>query len=175
MKFSDGELVKSNSDAYNTAKASTYTGAATFKCVKGTNVTYKANDFDTIAKNGTYTVEFRLVYDSDKKNTSKDEDGNAYAAVTNTFTVNNTVVVPTVTVDTRKVDLADYVAGLSTDVDMNNNTSSHESITADNSADNEKPSTDGTKLTVKNVKVTDTRAGLNWTFYVPINTTFTQK
>ena len=175
LKFSDGELVKSNSDAYNTAKASTYTGAATFKCVKGTNVTYKANDFDTIAKNGTYTVEFRLVYDSDKKNTSKDEDGNAYAAVTNTFTVNNTVVVPTVTVDTRKVDLADYVAGLSTDVDMNNNTSSHESITADNSADNEKPSTDGTKLTVKNVKVTDTRAGLNWTFYVPINTTFTQK
>ena len=175
LKFSGGELVKSNSDAYNTTKASMYTGAAKFDCVKGKAVTYKANDFDTIAKNGTYTVEFRLVYSESKKNTSKDEDGNAYAAVINTFTVNNTVVVPTVTVDTRKVDLSDYVAGLSTDVDMNNNTSSHASITEDTSTGNEKPSTDGTKLTVKNVKVTDTRAGLDWTFYVPINTTFTQK
>ena len=178
LKFAAADLVKDTSDAYT--DAASYTGAATFNCVKGTSVTYKANDFGTIAKNGTYTVEFRLHYadvngKENTKNTSKDESGNKFAAVTNTFTVNNTVVVPTVTVDTRKVDLADYVAGLSTDVDMNNNESSHKSITTDATSGNEKSSTDGTKLTVKNVKVTDTRAGLDWTFYVPINTTFTQK
>ena len=178
LRFANGALVKSNSEA-DAADYKDITDA-TFSCVSGTAVTYKTNDFTTIAKNGTYTVEFRLHYAdvAGKKNAKNtNTDGNfTYAAAINTFTVNNTVKVPTVTVNTRKVDsLSNYVEALSTDVDMNNNTSSHESITADTSEGNEKPSTDGTKKTVKNVIVTDTRAGLDWTFYVPINTTFTQK
>ena len=162
LTFAPGTLTSDNS----TATSQVYTGAATFNCVKGTSVTYQANNYDTIAKNGTYTVEFELTYaDGTKK-------------VTNTFTVNNTVKVPTVTVDTRKANITSqgYVEALSTDVDMNNNTSSHESISGISGTNNEKFSTDGTKVTVKDVKVVDnSRNGLDWTFIIPINTTFTQK
>ena len=61
---------------------------------------------------------------------------------------------------------------------MNNNTSSHESISqVQPTTGNETPSANGTKVTVKNVIVTDERVNDNetWNFYIPINATFTQK
>ena len=192
LAFQPGTLVSGNvvsGSAIDTAFVSyTDTSTAAFTCVdttaNGGRVIYKTNDYSSLAKLGTYTVEFRLHYkdvngNNNPKNTSKDADDNKFAVVTNTFTVSNTVVVPTVKVESRSVDsIANYIDKLSTNVDMNNNTSSHESISqVQPTTGNETPSANGTKVTVKNVIVTDERVNDNetWNFYIPINATFTQK
>lgn len=63
----------------------------------------------------------------------------------------------------------DITAALKTDVDMNNNTSAHESIS--------NPVTTGTstaaKSVVKSVDVADNYGADVWTFVVPVNATFT--
>ena len=177
LAFASGKLIESNAksgSAISTAwKPYATTSDAKFDCVDTTASAqiYKANDYTTLAKLGTYTVEFRMTY---AKDTSK------YVSATNTFSVANTVKVPTVTVVSRKADsttFTDYVKGLKTDVDMNNNTSDYVSISEDTTANNATTSANGTKVTVKNVIVRDDRVidGEKWNFYVPINTTFTQK
>ena len=131
----------------------------------------KANDNTTLAKTGTWTVEATLHYVADGKDVVK----------TNSFSVKNSVVVPTVKVTTRNIDslgFADIQKVLKTNVDMNNNTSDYESITGLVSGVNKYTSgtltatnTDGNKVLVKDAVVEDG----NWEFYVTINTTFTVK
>ena len=128
-----------------------------------------------LAKTGMYTIEYRL-YTSDTKYTSR----------TQTFNVKNSVAIPTVTVTSRTVDSlsdpADIIKVLSTNVDMNNNDSEHESImnlyadtntTAPTASSTNKMTVkyatvkDAYTYNVNNVDTVDT-----WVFYVPINSTF---
>ena len=190
--LTSANVVSGSAATLDTAYDSYSGSGVKFKSVNATStIIYKENDFSTLAKLGNYTVEFRVHYadvngKNNTKNTSTAADKTTkYASVKNSFSVTNTVKVPTVTVTSRKVDssnVLDYKQNLKTDVDMNNNTSDYESISVINDAYNTKPvneklSTDSKKVTVKNVIVEDDRVndGEVWNFYIPINSTFTLK
>lgn len=124
-----------------------------------------------LAKPGVYTIEYQLT--------------TASGTTTRTQTVNvkNSVAIPTVKVTSRTVDTLTspgIIKVLSTNVDMNNNDSDHESIkTCAANANGVAPtvSTSGDKMTVKYVTIEDkyaheTYGTVTWTFYVPINSTF---
>ncbi|MDY5102259.1 MAG: hypothetical protein SPE81_04065 [Agathobacter sp.] len=132
----------------------------------------KANDNTTLAKTGTWTVEATLHYVA---------DGGKDVVKTNSFSVKNSVVVPTVKVTTRNIDslaFTDIQKVLKTNVDMNNDTSDYESITGlysgttlSTAGNLTATNTDGNKVLVKDAVVVDG----DWEFYVTINTTFTVK
>ena len=140
----------------------------TFSAVKiGNSITWAAEGTADLAKVGTYTIEYRIY---DQKDASK------YTSRTQTVTVKNSVVIPTVTVTSRTVDSLDYAGvqkALKTNVDMNNNTSDYESISSIASkTDGTAPVANNNKMTVKYATVQDNYGATTWTFYVPINTTF---
>ena len=140
----------------------------TFSAVKaGNSITWAAEGTADLAKVGTYTIEYRI-YDQ--------TDASKYTSRTQTVTVKNSVVIPTVTVTSRTVDSLDYAGvqkALKTNVDMNNNTSDYESISSIASkTDGTAPVANNNKMTVKYATVQDNYGATTWTFYVPINTTF---
>lgn len=158
-----------------------------FDAVKaGSAITWTPEGSNDLAKTGQYTVEYRIYT---AKGTHKDPVNNQlkYTPRTQTFTVKNTVTVPTVTVlsrTTKGLDAGSIRECLKTSVDMNNNSSDYESITGTMYS----KLTDATlhpnnnKVTVKYVEVEDTytyttaantTVDVTWTFLVPINTTFT--
>ena len=143
------------------------TNGETFSAVKSGNITWAAEGTADLAKVGTYTIEYRI-YDQ--------TDAAKYTSRTQTVTVKNSVVVPTVAVTSRTVDSLDYAGvqkALKTNVDMNNNTSDYESITSIASKiDGTAPVANNNKMTVKYATVVDNYGTTKWTFYVPINTTF---
>lgn len=133
-------------------------------------VVWKANNkSDDLAKTGAWTLEYKLAYTKDNGDTTK------IVTKSNAFTVKNTVTIPTVTVLSRNVDGLDEASiyeNLKTNVDMNNNTSSHESF------DKLVYTESGTnKWIVKEAVVRDNygkdASAQDWYFYVPLNTTFT--
>ena len=108
-----------------------------------------------------YTIRYEIKEASKTTSTVKSQ----------TFTVKNTMKLPTVSVNSRIADSlndADIIANLSTDVDMNNNTSEHESIVK---LDGTKTNSNNTK-TVKYAVVEDTYGNGTWHFFIPINATF---
>ena len=133
-----------------------------FDAVLGSVVKYDVAKKESIslAKTGTYTVVY-----------SYRQNGKNNQTTTKTFTVSNSVFIPTVTVLTRNVDTlnpSDIIAALKTDVDMNNDQSAHESI--------DRPVTTlvtTAKEVVKSVEVVDNYSSGTWTFVVPVNATFT--
>ena len=139
----------------------------TFSAVKPGDITWATEGTADLAKVGTYTIEYRI-YDQ--------TDAAKYTSRTQTVTVKNSVVVPTVAVTSRTVDSLDYAGvqkALKTNVDMNNNTSDYESITSIASKiDGTAPVANNNKMTVKYATVVDNYGTTKWTFYVPINTTF---
>ena len=199
------KLFAGNTDLMNTSTttgAFITIGAAektTFKTVDadGGTVYYTGDTNKTLAKTGAYTIECRLVYRNAKKNTSG-TGSNKYAPLTKTITVKNSMAIPTVKVGAKTVDSvstdSDIFDVLTTNVDMNQDDEAKKSfdtgiglvkeINAANpaAAKTAATSADGKKLTVKYVVVEDSYTlGWNdettqtWKFYVPINTTFTQR
>ena len=125
-----------------------------------------------VARLGGYTIRFDLVING--KVVSK----------TAGITVKNSYTQPTVKVLSTKVNtltINDIIADghLSTNVDMNNNTSGHESITGLYDANYDDAVVSGTKndrMTVRYVAVKDNVVnGETWTFYVPVSATFIQE
>ena len=156
-------------DLCNVVNATT-SAAITFNAVDNSGVVvYHPEGSNTLARTGLYTIRYEI----------KEHSKNTPTVKSQTFTVKNTMKLPTVTVDSRVVDSItnydDIIKNLSTDVDMNNNISEHESISIDTTPNNTckvKPNTNGTAATVKYVIVEDTYDGTTWNFYVPINATF---
>ena len=168
-------LAKFGTSTFNPTNGLYATGSAeaigsageTFSAVKAGNITWAAEGTADLAKVGTYTIEYRI-YDQ--------ADASKYTSRTQTVTVKNSVVIPTVTVTSRTVDSLDYAGvqkALKTNVDMNNNTSDYESISSIASkTDGTAPVANNNKMTVKYATVQDNYGATTWTFYVPINTTF---
>lgn len=165
--YAPGALYNAAAVSGNSAGYPISNGKNTFNTVTdASSVVWKANNkSDDLAKTGAWTLEYKLAYTKD--------NGDATKIVTksNAFTVKNTVTIPTVTVLSRNVDGLDFgsiVENLKTNVDMNNNTSSHESF------DTLVYTESGTnKWIVKEAVVRDNYGAQDWYFYVPLNTTFT--
>ena len=121
-----------------------------------------------VARAGQYVIEYNLTYVGATKPVVKSQS----------FTMNDKVLLPTVTVESRKINnlvnvVTNVAAVLATNVDMNNNISEHESIVDVWTAKGETPAMDNNnKLTVKYAVVVDNYA-YDWNFWVPVNTTFT--
>ena len=148
-------------------------GISTFTAVaQNGTVVYNLRDKSksvNVAKVGTYTIEYHI-YDQ--------TDPNKYTTKTNTVTVSNSVYVPTVAVTSRTVDSINddgIRKVLKASVDMNNNTSDYESIVAIVTGDFAGEVTP-TKGTLKDVQVIDNYTKGNtsndWTFVIPVNSTF---
>ena len=134
----------------------------TFKAVAGSDVEWRSDDTpnDTLAKVGNYTIKY-VITKTDNKTFVK----------TKTLSVKNSVVVPKVTVSSRTVDSLedpDIKKVLATNVDMNNNDDDDSALTSIERV----VSAANNKVTVSAALVEDKYAGVTWTFYVPINTTF---
>ena len=209
-------IVFTNSNNSSTITNNTQSGY-TYKSVNaGTDgVIYTGDRNSTLAKTGSYTVEAALVYDTagSSKNNIKNigidfngdqvvngSDAPKYALLTTTFTVKNSMAIPTVKIASKNVDNTDFASiskVLTTNVDLNQSdelTKSFVSINGKNSlsvaSDDslyEKPVYDkntlkvtastanNNKISVKYVVVTDKFNNVDWFFFVPINTTFTVK
>ena len=145
------------------------------------NTSYDKN----FARPGSYTVEFRYTigeYLDDKGNLV---EGKEAKASTN-LTVKNavTAMIPTVNVKDRNVDSLDVdsiIENMSTLVDINNNTSSHESIISlysvtKNAITGQEEMAEldfkDNSVNVKYAEVVDVIGGVELHFYVPINKTF---
>ena len=132
----------------------------------GTNKNDKA--YTEVARAGYYVLEYNLVYAKDTTKTVKK---------TQSFTIKDKVLLPTVKVESRNIVGStddSVIEVLNTNVDMNNNVSNHESILDVLAADGTDPvaTSNGTKLTVKYAIVEDNYVS-TWNFWVPVNTTFT--
>ncbi len=139
----------------------TTSAAITFNAVNTSGtIEYSPEGSTTLARTGLYTIRYEIKEASKTTSTVKSQ----------TFTVKNTMKLPTVSVNSRIADSlndADIIANLSTDVDMNNNTSEHESIVK---LDETKTNSNNTK-TVKYAVVEDTYGNGTWHFFIPINAT----
>ena len=128
------------------------------------------------ARPGSYTVEFRYTMGHDgDDNPGKEKKLSANLSVINSFTP----MIPTVNVKDRNVDSLDeatIIENMSTMVDINNNTSSHESIKALGSFDKTGRwipiNLYGDSVNVRYALVDDVIKGITIHFYVPINKTF---
>ena len=137
-------------------------------------IVYTPEGSDTLAKEGNYTLEYKLYYTQDKKDESK------AVSKTNVFTVTNSIVKPKVAVVSKTVDsLVGYTDiykdGIKTNVDMNNNQVETASSFVDlykNLTTKAKPEATGSKMIVKYAVVEDNYGGETWNFFIPINTTF---
>ena len=129
---------------------------------------------DNFAKTGSYTVVFTYIVDPD--NTAKDSEAKS------NLTLTNSIYIPEVDVPTRKVDSLDPNAikdVLKASVDMNNNTSNHESITGFAGLCTPEKA-DGTPTAFANVDYTKTQTTIKYViveedginFYIPKGTTF---
>lgn len=143
----------------------TTTGAITY----GDATSKGALLWSNVARLGQYTVEY-YYFNADGKFVNK--------PTSTTFNVKNTLTMPIVTVTSKKVpSFEEYRLKevMKASVDMNNNASDHESIISlSNGTDNPSgvSSTDGLKITYKYALVQDNYENGTWTFYVPINSTF---
>ena len=126
-----------------------------------------------IAKEGTYTLTYKLYYSKDA-----DEDGDVpYAKAvlkTNIFRVTNSIVKPKVKVVKNALDSIDVKTimedGLKTNVDMNN-----EELPTNTSIvglDETKDLSNGSRLFTKYAVVEDNYGKLTWNFYTTVNATF---
>ena len=125
-----------------------------------------------VARLGGYTIRFDLTINN---NSSKPVSKTAGITVKNSYTQ------PTVKVLSTKVDTLNPTSiindgHLTTNVDMNNNTSGHESIKGFFNANyNEITRETSTgKMTVRYASVEDNIGTETWIFYVPANATFIQ-
>lgn len=165
-------------------------------------VRYAATGSRSLALKGNYKVEFRLytaegryenkygATDSVDTNADGNPDETRYNVAAQTFTVTNSMPMPTVAVTTRTVDVVNdaYIKEvLKTNVDMNNNTSDHESIrrlvkqitkefckeTAC-SIDNSGKQFVGYAVVEDrfNYGTEEAPVWVTWEFYVPVNATF---
>ena len=142
-------------------------------------IEYTPEGSTTLAKEGNYTLEYKLYYTKDKDNGAVPE--NKAISKTNAFTVTNSIVKPKVAVVSKTVDsLTDadiFKDGIKTNVDMNNNQVETNSSfvklmkNLNDLADIEATST-GSKMIVKYAVVEDNYGGETWNFFIPINTTF---
>ncbi len=136
--------------------------------------------YNEVGRSGLYVIEYELVYNIDHVAAQAKNDGSTAKPVkkTQSFTITDKVVMPTVSVTSRKIygtGLDDVKKNLTTNVDMNNNISEYESIIGMYDAsgnDSIATTSKDTKLTVKYAEVED-NYGKDWNFWVPINTTFT--
>ena len=134
-----------------------------------------------IAKEGTYTLTYKLYYVKDGKYV-EDEDGEEYLDVpeakavlkTNIFRVTNSIVKPKVKVVKNALDSIDEKTiredGLKTNVDMNN-----EELPTETSIvglDETKDLSNGSRLFTKYAVVVDNYGKLTWNFYTTVNATF---
>ena len=162
-----GDLISTGS-AVTIAADTNSKAAITFKSVDESDLDIDTND--EVAKLGNYTIKFQYVK---TPATAKVE------SKTKAITVKNSYVTPTVKVLATKVDSLSTIiddGNLSTNVDMNNDVSSHESIEGLFKADKTTAaSAENNKLIAKYAKVVDNIDTETWHFYIPINTTFTQK
>ena len=133
-----------------------------------------------IAKEGTYTLTYKLYYAKDGKNVV--ENGVKYFEVpdakavlkTNIFRVTNSIVKPKVKVVKNALDSIDEKTiredGLKTNVDMNN-----EELPTSTSIvglDETKDLSNGSRLFTKYAVVEDNYGKLTWNFYTTVNATF---
>mgnify|MGYP006913555712 FL=1 len=126
-----------------------------------------------IAKEGTYTLTYKLYYSKDA-----DEEGYVPSAKavlkTNIFRVTNSIVKPKVKVVKNALDSIDVKTimedGLKTNVDMNN-----EELPTNTSIvglDETKDLSNGSRLFTKYAVVEDNYGKLTWNFYTTVNATF---
>ena len=138
----------------------------TFSAVNSvTTIKWTPEGSTDLAKAGVYTIEYKLTTAS------------GTATRTQTVNVKNSVAIPTVKVTSRTVDtFNDINKVLSTNVDMNNNTSEYASVislASDKNGTAPAISATNDKMTVKYAVVKDTYGpAVTWNFYVPINSTF---
>ena len=161
-------LGKDGAKATSGAAVSTGVAATTFKVATSTGINWDTDDqamYDTVARAGSYNAIYYVTYESAPTK---------IVQISRSFNIANDVVVPTVTVLTKVPDTLDAngaIDAMITNVDMNN-IDSNASISI---VDAGTYSSNGTRYTVKDVRVTDdyTASGnLVWTFDIPINTTF---
>lgn len=165
--FGAGTLVTTGTAVSATAKAS-----ITFNTVDETDTTIDTKS--EVAKLGNYTVKFQYI-----KNTAAAKEETR----TTNISVKNSYATPTVKVSSTKADslvIADIISDcLTTNVDMNNDASGHESILdlcdKDKATATTITSGSTTKLIAKYAQVEDNIGSETWLFYVPLNTTFIQK
>ena len=139
-----------------------------FKAVDETDTTIDTKS--EVAKLGNYTVKFEYI-----KNTPNAR----VESRTTSVAVKNSYPTPTVKVTSTKVDnvsVADIINDcLITNVDMNNDVSGHESILDLCDKDKLTATPVSNKLIAKYAQVQDNIGAETWLFYVPVNTTFTQR
>ncbi|MGO5071364.1 Ig-like domain-containing protein [Roseburia faecis] len=126
-----------------------------------------------IAKEGTYTLTYRLYYSKDADKNGKVPEAKAVLK-TNIFRVTNSIVKPKVKVVKNALDSIDEKTiredGLKTNVDMNN-----EELPTSTSIvrlDETKDLSNGSRLFTKYAVVKDNYGNLTWNFYTTVNATF---
>ena len=136
-------------------------------------IVYTPEGSTTLAKEGNYTLEYKLYYTKDNKDESK------AVSKTNAFTVTNSIVKPKVAVVSKTVDSLDeddiFKGGIKTNVDMNNNQVETNSSFVSLMKDTRNPAVleaTGNKMIVKYAVVEDNYGTEKWNFFIPINTTF---
>ena len=130
-----------------------------------------------IAKEGTYTLTYKLYYTKDGKTNEHGVFEVPYAKAvlkTNIFRVTNSIVKPKVKVVKNALDSIDEKTimenGLKTNVDMNN-----EELPTNTSIvglDETKDLSNGSRLFTKYAVVKDNYGKLTWNFYTTVNATF---
>lgn len=177
--FGEKETLVATSDAVTVVSNAATTSAAsiTFSTVSGGGAGKTIDTATDVAKYGNYTIKFQFL---------KDKTGATSESRTTNVKVDHSYPMPTVKVLSTKVDVlsdTQIIADghLTTNVDMNNDTSEHQSILGfykDGTNGTKQPVTSGSnqRMIVKYAQVKDNiSTGETWLFYVPINTTFTQR
>ena len=170
LSFTEDTKLVADGNAATAATGAAVTNAgisaSTFKIVSGTAINYETGYNGEIARTGSY----RVVYYADINGKT--------TQIAKTFNIANEVVVPKVTVLSKNPETLDdngVKAQLITNVDMNN-AESNASITIPSATkkvtNNATYSSNGTRYTVRNVKVSDDYGQMTWNFIVPINATF---
>lgn len=168
------DLFATAPNTYNSKNATLGNLTSTSVKVVGTpggTVTYNVKDQTkniNVARSGNYVVEYRIYDDA--------TDSDKYTTKTRSLVVDNTAYIPkvdvTTTTLTTTVTDTNIKDVLTTTVDMNNNKSEHESITA---ANDFVAGGTTTKQTLKTVTVTDKYDADTWYYVIPVNRTFIAK
>lgn len=136
------------------------------KGLKDTDAAYAEAGF---ARTGTYTAHVYVTFEGESKSVDK----------TATFSIVNTMTVPKVEVSTSSVSSLDFETikkeALTTNVDMNNDTSDYESILNILQDKYKDAESKGNKMIIKYVEVVDNYGSYDYHFMVPVSRNFTEK